>query len=76
MKVVNRLLSSIIIKFVPYLERSGLEQGHTVGEHVIPLARNFNNVSIDVESWSSSTVCKIIRKHCPFIILINKAFQL
>uniref|UniRef100_A0A2N9I806 Uncharacterized protein n=1 Tax=Fagus sylvatica TaxID=28930 RepID=A0A2N9I806_FAGSY len=36
-------------------ERSGLEQGHTVGEHVIPLARNFNNVSIDVESWSSST---------------------
>ncbi|XP_057541843.1 uncharacterized protein LOC130820472 [Amaranthus tricolor] len=31
-------------------ERSWLEQGHKVGEQVIPLARNFNNVSGDVES--------------------------
>lgn len=31
-------------------ERSWLEQGHKVGEQVIPLARNFNNVSVDVES--------------------------
>ncbi|KAL9241370.1 hypothetical protein vseg_015490 [Gypsophila vaccaria] len=31
-------------------ERSWLEQGHRVGEQVIPLARNFNNVSLDVES--------------------------
>lgn len=37
-------------------ERSWLEQGRMVGEHVIPLARNFN--SIDLESGSSnSTVC-------------------
>ena len=75
MKVVNRLLSSIIIKFVPYLERSGLEQGHKVGEHVIPLARNFNNVTIDIEPGSNNVVCKIIRKHFCFIIPFNKAFQ-
>ncbi|KAK7809528.1 lmbr1 domain-containing protein 2 like protein a, partial [Quercus suber] len=34
--------------------RSGLEQGHKVGEHVIPLARNFNNVTIDIEPGSNS----------------------
>ncbi|XP_019054478.1 PREDICTED: LMBR1 domain-containing protein 2 homolog A-like isoform X3 [Nelumbo nucifera] len=34
-------------------ERSWLEQGRKVGEHVIPLARNFSNV--DVESGSNST---------------------
>ncbi|GAB4848757.1 hypothetical protein Ancab_003484 [Ancistrocladus abbreviatus] len=28
-------------------ERSWIEQGHKVGEQVIPLARNFNNVSMD-----------------------------
>ncbi|GLT97961.1 hypothetical protein SLE2022_155000 [Rubroshorea leprosula] len=35
-------------------ERSGLEQGHKVGAHVIPLARNFNNMSVDVEFGSKS----------------------
>ncbi|KAG6652821.1 hypothetical protein CIPAW_05G032800 [Carya illinoinensis] len=35
-------------------ERSGLERGHKVAEHVIPLARNFNNSSISLESGSSS----------------------
>ncbi|KAB1221617.1 hypothetical protein CJ030_MR2G024074 [Morella rubra] len=35
-------------------ERSGLEQGHKIGEHVIPLARNFSNISIDIESGSTS----------------------
>ncbi|KAL2907232.1 LMBR1 domain-containing protein 2-like protein A, partial [Bienertia sinuspersici] len=34
-------------------ERSWLEQGHKVGEQVIPLARNFNNVSMDVESGTN-----------------------
>ncbi|XP_077225055.1 uncharacterized protein LOC143858292 [Tasmannia lanceolata] len=33
-------------------ERSWLEQGLNVGEHVIPLARNFNSVNVDVESSS------------------------
>ncbi|PON41452.1 LMBR1-like membrane protein [Parasponia andersonii] len=33
-------------------ERSCLEQGSNVGEHVIPLARNFNNT--DIESGSNS----------------------
>ncbi|KAF8404650.1 hypothetical protein HHK36_009538 [Tetracentron sinense] len=36
-------------------ERSWLEQGRKVGEHVIPLARNFNNMTMDVESASNST---------------------
>eukprot|EP00268_Persea_americana_P031761 TRINITY_DN3102_c0_g1_i9.p1 TRINITY_DN3102_c0_g1~~TRINITY_DN3102_c0_g1_i9.p1 ORF type:complete len:794 (+),score=142.43 TRINITY_DN3102_c0_g1_i9:325-2706(+) len=35
-------------------ERSWLEQGSKVGEHVIPLARNFYNTTADVESSSSS----------------------
>ncbi|CAK7354602.1 unnamed protein product [Dovyalis caffra] len=34
-------------------ERSWLEQGLKVGEHVVPLARNFN--SVDVESGSNNT---------------------
>ncbi|KAF9612051.1 hypothetical protein IFM89_037970 [Coptis chinensis] len=34
-------------------ERSWLEQGRNVGEHVIPLARNFNDASIDVEAGRS-----------------------
>jgi len=37
-------------------ERSWLEQGHKVGELVIPLARNFNNASMDLESGSNSKV--------------------
>uniref|UniRef100_A0A5B7APM4 Putative LMBR1-like membrane protein isoform 2 n=1 Tax=Davidia involucrata TaxID=16924 RepID=A0A5B7APM4_DAVIN len=37
-------------------ERSWLEQGHKVGELVIPLARNFNNVNMDLETGSNSTV--------------------
>lgn len=35
-------------------ERSWLEQGCKVGEHVIPLARNFYNTGVDVESGSTS----------------------
>lgn len=37
-------------------ERSWLEQGHKVGELIIPLARNFNNHSMDVESSTSVMV--------------------
>lgn len=33
-------------------ERTWLEQGRKVGEHVIPLARNFNDASMDLESGS------------------------
>lgn len=36
-------------------ERSWLEQGRKVGEHVLPLARNFNNTNMDVESASGIT---------------------
>ncbi|OMO63587.1 hypothetical protein COLO4_32311 [Corchorus olitorius] len=34
-------------------ERSWLERGHKVGENVIPLARNFNSVSIDIDIGST-----------------------
>ncbi|XP_043721973.1 LMBR1 domain-containing protein 2 homolog A-like isoform X2 [Telopea speciosissima] len=36
-------------------ERSWLQEGRKVGEHVIPLARNFNNISMDTESGSNDT---------------------
>ncbi|CAK9156168.1 unnamed protein product [Ilex paraguariensis] len=36
-------------------ERTWLEEGCIVGEHVVPLARNFNDVAIDVESGIKST---------------------
>ncbi|XP_057869998.2 uncharacterized protein LOC131076713 [Cryptomeria japonica] len=39
---------SIILK----KERTWLEQGHAVGEQVVPLARNFNNLSEDIEADS------------------------
>ncbi|KAI3978596.1 hypothetical protein MKX01_015771 [Papaver californicum] len=35
-------------------ERSWLEQGHKIGEHVFPLARNFNNTSMDVETGNAT----------------------
>ncbi|KAI0495307.1 hypothetical protein KFK09_025457 [Dendrobium nobile] len=35
-------------------ERSWLEKGHNVGEQVIPLARNFGNVNVDLESGNVS----------------------
>ncbi|KAL5705131.1 hypothetical protein ACHQM5_023715 [Ranunculus cassubicifolius] len=37
-------------------ERMWLEQGRNVGEHVIPLARNFNDSSIDLENGRNNTV--------------------
>lgn len=39
-----------------FSERSWLEQGYKVGELVVPLARNFNNASINLESGSSTMV--------------------
>ncbi|CAA2993521.1 LMBR1 domain-containing 2 homolog A-like [Olea europaea subsp. europaea] len=39
-------------------ERSWLEQGYKVGELVVPLARNFNNASINLESGSSTRKAK------------------
>ncbi|KAI3920084.1 hypothetical protein MKW98_001340 [Papaver atlanticum] len=35
-------------------ERSWLEQGHKIGEHVFPLARNFNNTSMDIETGNET----------------------
>ncbi|CAA0821005.1 LMBR1-like membrane protein [Striga hermonthica] len=43
-------------------ERMWLEQGHKVGEHVIPLARNFNDVSLDLESGVNSNDTRIQTK--------------
>lgn len=41
-------------------ERSWLEQGCKVGEQVLPLARNFNNTIVDVESGNKSLEREII----------------
>ncbi|KAL3621718.1 hypothetical protein CASFOL_034378 [Castilleja foliolosa] len=43
-------------------ERTWLEQGHKVGELVIPLARNFNDMSLDLESGNNSNDNKIEMK--------------
>ncbi|GFP86778.1 lmbr1 domain-containing protein 2 homolog a [Phtheirospermum japonicum] len=37
-------------------ERSWLQQGHKVGELVVPLARSFNNATMDLESGSHDVV--------------------
>ncbi|XP_019182862.1 PREDICTED: LMBR1 domain-containing protein 2 homolog A [Ipomoea nil] len=36
-------------------ERSWLEEGRKIGEHVLPLARNFNGTSTDLESSGNGT---------------------
>lgn len=40
-----------------FAERSWLEQGRKLGEHVLPLARNFNGVTVDLESEGNAIVC-------------------
>ncbi|KAJ6791957.1 LMBR1 domain-containing protein 2-like protein A [Iris pallida] len=52
--------SGIIILQKGKLERSWLEQGCKVGEQVLPLARNFNNTIVDVESGNKSLEREII----------------
>ncbi|TYG88365.1 hypothetical protein ES288_A12G015800v1 [Gossypium darwinii] len=37
-------------------ERSWLEQGYKIGENIIPLARNFSSMSIDIEPGSNNTM--------------------
>ncbi|KAG7026858.1 LMBR1 domain-containing protein 2-like A [Cucurbita argyrosperma subsp. argyrosperma] len=51
-------------------ERSWFEQGHMVGEHVIPLARNFNG--IDLESGSSNSAGLLDAKAKATKSLINE----
>lgn len=54
------LKSYEILSYFPLFfcsERSWLDQGHKVGERIIPLARNFSNASMDLESGSNSKVC-------------------
>jgi hypothetical protein len=48
-------------------ERTWFEQGRKVGEHVIPLARNFNGT--DVESGSNNTVCSLSLSLCFYVLL-------
>ncbi|KAG6409135.1 hypothetical protein SASPL_132168 [Salvia splendens] len=43
-------------------ERSWVEQGHKVGELVVPLARNFHNVTIDLESGGNTVIPQIQRQ--------------
>ncbi|GMJ12913.1 hypothetical protein like AT5G65290 [Hibiscus trionum] len=39
-------------------ERALLERGHKVGEHIIPLARNFGSMSVDIEPGSNETMTR------------------
>ncbi|KAL6558800.1 hypothetical protein OROMI_019150 [Orobanche minor] len=50
----------ILASWFSFTERTWLEQGLKVGEHVIPLARNFNDVSLDLESGNNSNDSKIV----------------
>lgn len=52
-------LDMIHLLFI-FTERSSLEQGLKIGEHVIPLARNFNGVDMDLESGERDKVCGYI----------------
>ena len=64
----NVILIDCLYFFYFSTERSWIEQGYKVGEQVIPLARNFNGVSTDIESqnvplvrfhlhWVYSVIC-------------------
>ncbi|OIV98445.1 hypothetical protein TanjilG_16772 [Lupinus angustifolius] len=37
----------VLLKLIVQVQRSCLEQGHKIGEQVVPLARNFNGVDIE-----------------------------
>jgi hypothetical protein len=49
-------------------ERSWLEQGNTVGENVVPLARNFGSAELDLESNTS-----LIKKPLPAKLVQNSS---
>ncbi|KAL0335086.1 UNVERIFIED_CONTAM: LMBR1 domain-containing protein 2B, partial [Sesamum radiatum] len=55
-RVINYFVhaKAVLSLFSP--ERSWLQQGHKVGELVVPLARSFNNATIDLESGSHGMV--------------------
>ncbi|KAK6156828.1 hypothetical protein DH2020_011076 [Rehmannia glutinosa] len=48
-------------------ERSWLQQGHKVGELVVPLARSFNNATIDLESSSHDHMVSLKTQASRFI---------
>jgi hypothetical protein len=50
------------------LERSWIEQGCKVGDQIIPLARNFNGVSTDIESQNVPLVRRMV---IPFTLKSN-----
>lgn len=52
-------------------ERAWLEQGNIIGEEVVPLARNFNDTSVDIESENSS-MGRYFVKSKPSTSLSNK----
>ncbi|XP_052882150.1 uncharacterized protein LOC108475757 isoform X2 [Gossypium arboreum] len=41
-------------------ERAWLERGHRVGEHIIPLARNFSSMNVDIEPGSNNTMTSAV----------------
>ncbi|KAG8498111.1 hypothetical protein CXB51_007301 [Gossypium anomalum] len=44
-------------------ERAWLERGHRVGEHIIPLARNFSSMNVDIEPGSNNTALPVSENH-------------
>ncbi|MBA0682879.1 hypothetical protein Goari_024567, partial [Gossypium aridum] len=41
-------------------ERAWLERGHRVGEHIIPLARNFSSMNVDIEPGSNNMMTSAV----------------
>lgn len=53
------MLPILMHRTLIFAERSWLEQGRKIGEHVLPLARNFNSMTVDLESNGNAIVCDL-----------------
>ncbi|WRX15760.1 LMBR1-like membrane protein - like 4 [Theobroma cacao] len=74
--IVSSLFFKVVNISTSCLERSWLERGHKVGEHVIPLARNFNGMSIEIEPGSNNTDKAVTDTSVQSAIEIGKGDQL
>ncbi|KAK6282326.1 hypothetical protein POUND7_016151 [Theobroma cacao] len=74
--IVSSLFFKVVNISTSCLERSWLERGHKVGEHVIPLARNFNGMSIEIEPGSNKTDKAVTDTSVQSAIEIGKGDQL
>jgi hypothetical protein len=60
MQNLKLLLTFVAIGLWVVTERSWLDQGDTVGENVVPLARSFGSAEFDLESESSLIKVKFL----------------